>query len=146
VRPYRVRILFLLELTRICAADVLEFTAVTANGTIVHCSPYQNPSLFTALRGGGSAFAVVTSVAFKAHGPPSGFVGIFGSFGLRDGANATGDSGKGAWKEVVKRWIDLQPRLSDAGSFAGYSYIVRLPSCPFRGLRETDTWWFAASS
>ncbi|TNY19417.1 hypothetical protein DMC30DRAFT_400420 [Rhodotorula diobovata] len=121
----------LAPLLGLAADNVLEFTAVTANGTIVHCSPYQNPSLFTALRGGGSAFAVVTSVAFKAHGPPSGFVGIFGSFGLRDGANATGDSGKGAWKEVVKRWIDLQPRLSDAGSFAGYSYIRRPEETPF---------------
>ncbi|GAA5924298.1 hypothetical protein JCM3775_005649 [Rhodotorula graminis] len=115
----------------LAADNVLEFTAVTSNGTIVHCSPYENPSLFTALRGGGSAFAVLTSVAFRAHDAPSGFVGIFGSFGVRPGANTTGDSGKAAWRRMVRRWVDLQPVLSDAAPFAGYTYVRRPLESPF---------------
>ncbi|GJN91231.1 hypothetical protein Rhopal_004249-T1 [Rhodotorula paludigena] len=113
------------------ADNVLEFTVVIANGTIIRCSPYQHPTLFTALRGGGSAFAVATEVAFKAHDPPAGFVGIFGSFGPRHGANATGDGGKGAWKDMLKRWVELQPKLSAAGPFAGYTYVRRPEDTPF---------------
>lgn len=108
-------------------ADVLEFTVVTANGTILRCSPYQYPTLFTALRGGGSAFAVVLETAFKAHTPPAGFVGIFGSFGLRGGMGASKEEGKEAWREMMKRWTALQPKLSKAGPLAGYTYVVRLP-------------------
>lgn len=109
-------------------ADVLEFTVVTANGTILRCSPYQNPTLFTALRGGGSSFCVVLETAFKAHVPPAGFVGVFGSFGLKEGTDASKEEGKQAWREMVKRWTELQPKLSKAGPFAGYTYVVRVPN------------------
>ncbi|GAA6058219.1 hypothetical protein JCM3770_005020 [Rhodotorula araucariae] len=115
----------------LAADNVLEFTAVISNGTVVRCSQYQHPSLFTALRGGGGAFAVVTSVALKAYDPPSGFVGIFGSLGRRYGTNATGDSGERAWKAMIKRWVELQPVLSKAAPFAGYTYVRRPEDTPF---------------
>ncbi|BGP40891.1 hypothetical protein JCM10449v2_004856 [Rhodotorula kratochvilovae] len=127
----------------LAADNVLEFTAVIADGTILRCSAFQHPTLFTALRGGGSAFAVVTSVAFKAHDPPSGFVGIFGSFGTRHGANATGDGGKRAWKEMVKRWVELQPVLSEAAPFAGYTYVRRPEATPFAYIFPASNVTFA---
>jgi FAD/FMN-containing dehydrogenase len=44
------------------AADV-----VTADGELVRASPDANPDLFWALRGGGGAFGVVTSLEFQLH-------------------------------------------------------------------------------
>lgn len=29
-----------------------------------------------------------------------------------------------AWKGLVREWVALQPKLSDAGPFAGYTYLV----------------------
>ncbi|GAA5836731.1 hypothetical protein JCM11251_002710 [Rhodosporidiobolus azoricus] len=106
----------------LAADNVLEFLAVTANGTLLRTSPYQHPTLFTALRGGGSAFAVIVETVFRAHEPPAGFVGIFGQFYVDK--NATKEEGAKAWAELMKRWVDLQPVLSEAGPFAGYTYVT----------------------
>ncbi|BGP00262.1 hypothetical protein NBRC10513v2_004487 [Rhodotorula toruloides] len=122
----------------LAADNVLEFTVVTANGTILRCSPYQYPTLFTALRGGGSAFAVVLETAFKAHTPPAGFVGIFGSFGLRGGMGASKEEGKEAWREMMKRWTALQPKLSKAGPLAGYTYVRKPEPTPFAYILPSD--------
>ncbi|GEM07954.1 FAD linked oxidase [Rhodotorula toruloides] len=122
----------------LAADNVLEFTVVTANGTILRCSPYQHSTLFTALRGGGSAFAVVLETAFKVHAPPAGFVGIFGSFGLRQGADASPEERKEAWRGMVKRWTELQPKLSKAGPFAGYTYVRKPEPTPFAYILPSD--------
>ncbi|CDR41758.1 hypothetical protein NBRC10512_000926 [Rhodotorula toruloides] len=122
----------------LAADNVLEFTVVTANGTILRCSPYQNPTLFTALRGGGSSFCVVLETAFKAHVPPAGFVGVFGSFGLKEGTDASKEEGKQAWREMVKRWTELQPKLSKAGPFAGYTYVRKPEPTPFAYILPSD--------
>lgn len=110
------------HLTAFTLTDVLEFTVVTSSAKIVKASPYINPSLFTALRGGGSAFGVVVEVVYRAHKPPSGFIGIFGTFDVQPGLEE--EVKKEAWKGLVREWVSLQPRLSDAGPFAGYCYIV----------------------
>jgi FAD/FMN-containing dehydrogenase len=92
---------------------------VTADGSIVKASPFSNPTLFIALRGGGSAFGVVLEVVITAYPAPNGFVGIFGTFDLA--ANVT--EGSPAWEKLLCEWIKLQPALSMAGPFAGYRCI-----------------------
>ncbi|GAA6009290.1 hypothetical protein JCM10207_004337 [Rhodosporidiobolus poonsookiae] len=119
----------------LAADNVLEFTVVTANGTLLRTSPYQQPTLFTALRGGGSSFAVVVETVFRAHDPPKGFVGIFGEFSVAK--NATKEDGDAAWKELMRRWVDLQPKLTDAGPFAGYTYVQRPLDTPFAYILPT---------
>ncbi|KAF9889768.1 hypothetical protein FE257_007074 [Aspergillus nanangensis] len=48
--------------------NALEFTVVTAEGSLVTANAYQNTDLFFALRGGGGGtWGVVTSVTVKAH-------------------------------------------------------------------------------
>mgnify|MGYP001563318077 FL=1 len=86
----------------------------------MRASPFSHPTLFTALRGGGSAFGVVVEIAIKAYTPPSdGFIGVLGQFQIA--ANATEPAA--AWTSLLREWISLQPKLSDDG-FSGYSYVV----------------------
>ncbi|GAA5867030.1 hypothetical protein JCM8547_008415 [Rhodosporidiobolus lusitaniae] len=113
----------------LAADNVLEYTVVTANGTLLRTSPYSYPSLFTALRGGGSAFAVIVETVFRAFTPPAGFVGIFGEFAVMP--NATKEDGDAAWLELMQRWVTLQPVLSNAAPFAGYTYVQRPADTPF---------------
>lgn len=104
-------------------SDVLEFLVVTSNATLVRASAYSNPTLFTALRGGGPAFGVVVETVFRAHDAPEGFVGIFGHFAVKK--DAVKEEGDQAWKGLLKLWTDLQPVLSEKAPFAGYTYVVR---------------------
>ncbi|GAA5962001.1 hypothetical protein JCM21900_002793 [Sporobolomyces salmonicolor] len=113
----------------LAADNVLEFTVVTANGTIFRTSPFQHPSLFIALRGGGSSYAVVVETVYKAFVPPDGFVGIFGQFEVA--ANASKEEGDQAWRKLLGEWVELQPKLSAAGPFAGYTYVQRPQGTPF---------------
>lgn len=103
--------------------DILEMTVVTAVGSIIKASPFINPDLFTALRGGGGpAFGIVLEVVFRAHDPPAGFVAVGGSWQIDQSAsNATEE-----WKSLVRAWIGVQESLSEAG-FAGYTYLVGHP-------------------
>ncbi|GAA5864150.1 hypothetical protein JCM1840_000717 [Sporobolomyces johnsonii] len=113
----------------LAADNVLEFTVVTANGTILRTSPFQHPSLFIALRGGGCSYAVVVETVFKAFAPPKGFVGIFGEFEVA--TNASKEEGDQAWRKLLGEWVELQPKLSAAGPFAGYTYVQRPQGTPF---------------
>ncbi|BGP16986.1 hypothetical protein JCM10213_007432 [Rhodosporidiobolus nylandii] len=113
----------------LAADNVLEFLVATSNGTLLRTSPFQHPTLFTALRGGGSAFAVVVETVFRAFDPPAGFVGIFGEFAVAQ--NASKEDGDEAWRELMTRWMELQPKLSDAAPFAGYTYVQRPADTPF---------------
>lgn len=57
--------------------NVLQLTAVLANGSEVVASPCSHPDLFWALRGGGGGtFGVLTSVTYRLHPtqPVTGFV------------------------------------------------------------------------
>ena len=47
--------------------NVEEFTLVTADSSLVHARPNENPDLFWALRGGGGNFGVVTEFEVKLH-------------------------------------------------------------------------------
>ncbi|GAA6064606.1 hypothetical protein JCM10212_007095 [Sporobolomyces blumeae] len=127
----------LAPLLGLAADNVLEFTVVLANGSVVKASPYSNPSLFTALRGGGaSSFGVVVETVFRAFEPPKGFVGIFGTFAVRE--NVTSEAAAQSWTKLMKGWVDLQPRLSDAGPFAGYAYVRRPQPAPFAYILPSD--------
>ena len=57
--------------------NVLQYTAVLANGTAVTVSACSHPELFWALRGGGGGtFAVITSATYVLHPhPPAGAAG-----------------------------------------------------------------------
>ncbi|ORY87490.1 hypothetical protein BCR35DRAFT_302261 [Leucosporidium creatinivorum] len=126
----------LAPLLGLAADHVLEFTVVTSNATIVKASPFSNPSLFKALRGGGPAFGVVTEVALRAHTPPKGFVGIFGTFKIKYGVEkSVADE---AWKGLIQEWVALQPKVSDAGPFAGYTYVRRPLAVPFAYVLPSD--------
>ncbi|KAK7419738.1 hypothetical protein QQX98_003110 [Neonectria punicea] len=46
-------------------------TVVLANGTVVHCSAKQRPSLFWAVRGAGSSFGIVAELEFNTFPAPS---------------------------------------------------------------------------
>lgn len=45
-------------------------TVVLANGTVVHCSATQRPSLFWAVRGAGSSFGIVAELEFNTFPAP----------------------------------------------------------------------------
>lgn len=111
-------------MTHLAQADVLEFTVVAADGRILRVSPHQHSDLFTALRGGGGAFAVVVSVAYRAHTPPSGFVGILGTYSMR----ADVEGAEEGWQNILRDFVALHPALSDQGPFSGYNYVVSGPS------------------
>ncbi|KAM0789391.1 hypothetical protein ACM66B_000220 [Microbotryomycetes sp. NB124-2] len=119
----------LAPLLGLAADNVLEMTVVTADGEIVTASPFQNESLFKALRGGGGAYGVLVESVVQAHTPPDGFVGIFGHFDVAADLDKTAASA--AYKTLVREWIKLQPVLSDAAPFAGYSYLRRPGTIPF---------------
>ena len=73
------------------ADNVLEFTAVLANGTAVSASRCLNPDLFWAVRGGGgSSFAVVTSATYALHPyQPAGVAGLELEVSLLRGEQST---------------------------------------------------------
>jgi len=55
--------------------NVLQYTAVLANGSLVTASRCSNPDLFWAMRGGGGgSFAVATSCTYALHAIPAGGV------------------------------------------------------------------------
>ncbi|KAK3291637.1 uncharacterized protein B0H64DRAFT_409636 [Chaetomium fimeti] len=54
------------------ASSAISYEVVLANGTIVTASETSNPDLFTALKGGGNSFGVVTN--YKLQGHPQGDV------------------------------------------------------------------------
>ena len=64
--------------------NVLAFSAVLANGTVVTASACSNPDLFWALRGGGGgSFAVITSAVYRLHPTPAeGVTGYYGTVTL----------------------------------------------------------------
>lgn len=120
----------LAPLLGLAADNVLEFTLVIANGSIITASRHSNPSLFESLLGGGaSSYGVILETIFKTSPIPDGFVGIFGTFAVN--SDAEKEKGDESWNRLIKGWIDLQPQLSDAGPFAGYTYVRRPLPTPF---------------
>lgn len=101
--------------------NILEFSIVLASGELIKVSEFSHPDLFRSLKGGGGAFGAVVEVVLKAHLPPTGFIGVFGTFKIDSQSDS--EIGTETWKEIIRKWIQLQPILEIAG-FAGYSYIV----------------------
>ncbi|KAK5992221.1 FAD-linked oxidoreductase subF [Cladobotryum mycophilum] len=59
-------------------------TVVLANSSVVRCSETENPDLFWALRGAGSAFGIVTELEFDTFAPPSSVVAFTVDAPFRD--------------------------------------------------------------
>ncbi|KAK4057330.1 hypothetical protein OIO90_001827 [Microbotryomycetes sp. JL221] len=126
----------LAPLLGLAADNVLEMTVVTSEGRTVKATPFENESLFRAMRGGGGAFGVLVEAVVQAHDPPKGFIGIFGHFDVA--SNLDKDTAAQAYQDVVRKWIEMQPTLSDAGPFAGYSYLRRPGVVPFAYILPSD--------
>ncbi|KAK4048186.1 hypothetical protein OIV83_004891 [Microbotryomycetes sp. JL201] len=124
--------------------DVLEMTVVTADGNVVTASPFQNESLFKAMRGGGGAFGVLIETVMQAHSPPEGFIGIFGHFDVA--ADLDKNLAADAYRDLIREWIKLQPALSSLAPFAGYSYLRRPGTIPFAYILPSADMVFAQES
>lgn len=90
--------------------NVLEFRVVLADARYVTVNAHSNPRLFWALRGGGGAFGVVTSVTYRIH-PRLPNTGIFIVANFTSPAVA---------QQVTTEFIRLHPTLSDM-QWGGYS-------------------------
>lgn len=104
------------------AADNIEaLQVVTADGRFVTASTSSHPDLFWALRGGGgSTFAVVTSVIVRVH--PKMPV-VTSTFSFSTGGNITRD----IFWQGLRKWWELFPVLADAHTYS-YFWIYALPN------------------
>lgn len=107
----------------LAADNVLEFTAVLANGTAVTASACSNPDLFWALRGGGGgSFAVVTSATHALHqSPKNGVTGILLQVVLLQGTSSIAKFMNG-WLAVSPALLD--PAQSNGGVWSGYWSVL----------------------
>lgn len=100
------------------ADNVLSFEAVTADGEFVVANSTTNSDLFWALRGGGgSTFAVATSVTVKAH-PDLEVTASRFSFSSAQTGNET------FWA-AIRSYVDSWTANADAGT---YTYMTLIPS------------------
>ncbi|KAI1122305.1 FAD binding domain protein [Nemania abortiva] len=96
------------------ADQILEWEAVTTNGTHLIASPTQNSDLYWALSGGGGGtYAVIVSVTVKAY--EDGVVG-----GALIQWNKTSENDENFWKGIEEFHTAL-PALVDSGATALYS-------------------------
>ena len=101
--------------------NVLQFTAVLANGTIVTASACSNPDLFWALRGGGGGtFAVLTTVTYKLHPTPA--AGVVG-YSLELYFTSGGLSLEPFLEQVLALTPGWQTPDAAGGVWGGYLYI-----------------------
>ncbi|XP_055340387.1 uncharacterized protein LOC129589599 isoform X2 [Paramacrobiotus metropolitanus] len=97
--------------------NVLEFTLVTANGTLLTVSACCNKELFWALRGGGGGtFGIITSVTYRLHPVSKGFL----SYSLMiTNKTGTGNFSATQLKDIVEVLARHTERLGEVG-WGGY--------------------------
>ncbi|KAH7426686.1 hypothetical protein KP509_10G012600 [Ceratopteris richardii] len=99
----------------LAADNVMELKVVTADGNMKVGNPCENTDLFWALRGGGGGtFGVVISATVRT------YPALRSPVGVQLLAKATTNS---SFQSLLSRFVELQASLSDAGSWAGYSYF-----------------------
>ncbi|MCO5611705.1 hypothetical protein L7F22_065963 [Adiantum nelumboides] len=99
----------------LAADNILELEVVTADGSLVTANRCQNRDLFWALRGGGGGtYGVVMSATHRTH--PA----LESPWGAQFSITANSIS---FFQSLVAKFVELQASLSDAGTWAGYSYL-----------------------
>ncbi|KDQ07936.1 hypothetical protein BOTBODRAFT_192090 [Botryobasidium botryosum FD-172 SS1] len=93
--------------------NIIQFSAVTADGETKIINECQNSDLFWAMRGGGGGFAVTTSVTYKIHPPLSNLTLALLSI------NVTSDT----LVPTISKYLDFQTTLADA-NISGYTYVL----------------------
>jgi hypothetical protein len=97
------------------ADNVLKWEVVTANGTLLTASRYENEDLYWALSGGGGGtYGVVVSMTAKAH--PDAIVG--GATLLFLSSSTTADN----FYAAIDKFHALLPAMVDAGSMVVYYF------------------------
>lgn len=106
--------------------NVLQFTAVLANGSSVTANACKNSDLFWALRGGGGGtFAVVTSCTYVAHPfAPTGAAGLFATISLLQA-----ETSLAVFLDGFFAYADsLSSMASSAGGVVAGGYVIPNPS------------------
>jgi len=80
----------------LAAAGLLEAEVVTADGAVRIANACTHPDLFSALKGGGGSFGVVTRLTLRTHELPASFGGVWGT--IRAGSEA-------AFRRLVARFV-----------------------------------------
>ena len=113
--------------------NLLQFTAVLTNGSIVTASPCAAPDLFWALRGGGGgSFAVVMDATYVLHPPPiTGVAGYALALTLNNNASSLRLL-LGSLLAVVPDWTSSGPSYAGgnanaAGAVAGGYFTATVP-------------------
>ncbi|KAF8800857.1 FAD-binding domain-containing protein [Phlegmacium glaucopus] len=101
--------------------NVLQFTIVLADGSLITTNSFQHPDLFWALRGGGGGtYGVVTSTTYQTHP----------TFPLTLAYVASNFTSPAIAQNVTTEFIKLHPTISDAG-WSGY---ITLSNTSFSAL------------
>ena len=115
--------------------NVLQFTIVLANGSLVTTNSFQYPDLFWALRGGGGGtYGVVTSTTYQTHP----------TFPMVAGVLLANFTSPTIAQNVTTEFIKLHPSLSDAGlggyfGFSNFSFsaIIVAPNISLADANAT---------
>ncbi|KAF9953096.1 hypothetical protein BGZ72_005705 [Mortierella alpina] len=98
----------------LCADNVLQYTVVTADGTVKIANAFQNKDLFWALRGGGGGtFAVVVEAVYRTHPPLKAIQVATYQIYFKE---------RETRHKLIKDWLSRQVALSQDG-WSGYAFI-----------------------
>jgi FAD/FMN-containing dehydrogenase len=97
----------------LAADNLLSLEIVTADGTLLNCSPTEHQDLFWALRGGGGNFGIVVSFQFQLHTENTDILVAQIFYPMKDA------------HEVLLKYRDLMRTAPD--ELAGYGLVVNIP-------------------